>query len=158
MPLQAAGVFAFPRVRRSSFASLSICASSSGQSETHSHRLRLEAQTAVPAWSFAVDLGRSAASWVPLTGRTQRSTPSRGGSRNSNPSLGLASGDSETCLPSRICWIVLAQGGAACAGARYDLRGNGRGGGGRAQGWLGNRSSGGAWISPSVRRQRRLLW
>jgi predicted RecB family nuclease len=25
----------------------------------------LEAQTAVPAWSFAVDLGRSAASWVP---------------------------------------------------------------------------------------------
>ena len=42
-----------------------LCQQSSGQSETHSDRLRLEAQTAVPAWSFAAGLGRSAASWVP---------------------------------------------------------------------------------------------
>lgn len=42
--------------------------------------------------------------------------------------LGLASRRQEPRLPSRIRWIVLAQGGAARAGARYDLRRNGRGG------------------------------
>jgi hypothetical protein len=41
-------------------------------------------------------------------GRTQRSTPSRGGSRNSKPSLGFASRRQEPRLPSRIRWIVLA--------------------------------------------------
>jgi predicted RecB family nuclease len=34
----------------------------------------LEAQTAVPAWSFAADLGRSAASWVPLTQNSTQHT------------------------------------------------------------------------------------
>jgi hypothetical protein len=45
------------------------------------------------------------------------------GAHQENPaaSVGLVARRQKPCLPSRVRWIVLAEGGAACARARDDL-------------------------------------
>jgi hypothetical protein len=53
---------------------------------------------------------------------------------NTAPSLGLAPSRAKACLPSSLRRVVLAEGSATCAGARYDLRRNARVGGGQDAG------------------------
>src|ERR1019366_10085749 len=77
---------------------------------------------------------------------------------NPAPSLGLAPRRQEPCLPSQVRRIVLAEGGAACARARDDLRREWRLRMERTQDWLRNRWCAAGWISPSVSGQGRLCW
>src|ERR1035437_5767088 len=58
---------------------------------------------------------------------------------NPAPSLGLAPRRQEPCLLSQVRRIVLAEGGAACARARDDLRREWRLRMERTQDWLGRR-------------------
>src|ERR1035437_2460384 len=121
-------LIASPRLRRSSSASLSICASRAAGSlkltPTDSDwrpRRRCPLGVFLLIWEGQPPHGcRSLA-------ELNAASPYGADQENPAASLGFASRRQEPRLPSRIRWIVLALGGAACAGARYDLRGHGSG-------------------------------
>ena len=91
-----------------------------------------------------------------LTGAELNAAPLEG-AHQENPAafMGFAARRQKPRLPSRVCRIVLAQGSAACAGARYDLRGHGGCGWHGRRGKLGigaGHKSGAAWLQERLGR------